>query len=74
MNFNLLALRSALKEHKGTIYYVNPKEIASFYDSVENNDKIDGDSTVIYMTDGKTYNVKEAAAELSGCFGEIWTH
>lgn len=66
--YGIMALESALAEHEGTFYYVNSREIVSFYRSVEDPAK-----TVIFMTDKRTYDVKAPPEEIAGALGEVWS-
>ena len=64
---NLLALKSAFAPHNGKVYFLNPHHVVCFYEADDMN------STIVYMVDGKTYNVKETPDEIAGAFGEVWT-
>jgi uncharacterized protein YlzI (FlbEa/FlbD family) len=65
---SFIKLTSALPAQEGTFYYLNPDLISSFYTSVEDPNK-----TVVYMIDGKTYDVIEYVEDIdSMCRGWRW--
>ena len=57
---------SALPEHEGTVYRVNFDHIVSYYKSVDPT----MDKTVVYMTDGRVYDVKETPEEIDMLYDE----
>ncbi len=61
---NLVVLQSANPEQTGTVYFLNKDHIASWYKSVE----VGADKTVVYMTDGRTYDVLDTPDDIAAYF------
>ena len=63
---NLVALESAHPDHVGTYYHINAAQIVSFYRSVSS------EKTIVFMSDQRTYDVKESPDQLASIFSEVW--